>query len=90
MVAAADFGRFDYVLAMDSENLRTLRQLCSHDAGCHLGLFLDFAPHLGVRDVPDPYYGAREGFEQVLDLLEQAADGFLAHLRKEAGKRENG
>jgi protein-tyrosine phosphatase len=46
-------------------------------------LFLDFAPHLEHREVPDPYYGTAEGFELVLDLVEEAASGLLDHLRRE-------
>ena len=45
-----------------------------------LGLFLDFAPHLGLQDVPDPYYGGTLHFERVLDLIEQASDALVAHL----------
>jgi protein-tyrosine phosphatase len=49
--------------------------------GGHLGLFLDFAPQLGVREVPDPYYGGRDGFERVLDLVEAASAGLIDRLR---------
>ncbi len=43
--------------------------------------FLDYAPHLGVREVPDPYYGGGYGFERVLDLVEEASLGFLDSLK---------
>ena len=46
-------------------------------------LFLEFAPHLGRREVPDPYYGTDQGFELVLDLVEEAGRGLLDHLRRE-------
>jgi protein-tyrosine phosphatase len=81
-IARPDFDRFDWILAMDQANLRDLRLLRPPQFAGRLGLFLDFAPHLGLRDVPDPYYGASLHFERVLDLVEQASDGLLAHLFK--------
>ena len=79
-VVAAHFERYDWILAMDRSNLRVLQQIKPPGFAGQLGLFLDFAPHLGVRDVPDPYYGGAAGFEQVLDLIEQASDGLLRHV----------
>lgn len=80
----ADLDRFDYVLAMDLDNLAGIQALAEGAAHrAQLGLLLDFAPQLGVREVPDPYYGGRSGFERVLDLIEPAATGLLAHLRRE-------
>jgi len=80
-VAAADFERFDYVLAMDGDNLANLEALCPPGREGRLGRLLDFAPGAGRRDVPDPYYGGAEGFERVLDLVEAAAEGLLADIR---------
>ncbi|MGK0499417.1 MAG: protein-tyrosine phosphatase [Oceanicoccus sp.] len=75
----SDFDRFDYILAMDAENLSDLQQLApSHYQGT-LSLFLDFTGN-ETREVPDPYYGAGDGFEHVLDLVEQASDGLLQHI----------
>ncbi len=82
-VARADFDRFDLVLAMDRGHLRQLRRLCPPGREERLRLFLSFAPHLGAEDVPDPYYGAAGGFEEVLDLVEAGARGLLEHLRRE-------
>ncbi len=79
-VAADDFRRFDYILAMDDENLANLRILCPDDFRGHLGLFLDFAQGAGRRDVPDPYYGGASGFTEVLDLVEDASRGLLETL----------
>lgn len=76
-----DFRKFDLVLAMDGENLELLNRLCPPDAIAPPSLFLDFAPHAGARDVPDPYYGGSDGFERVLDLVDLAARGLLDHLR---------
>ncbi len=81
-VGVEDFARFDYVLAMDEENLAILRRLRPADAQSHLGLFLEFAEHHGEREVPDPYYGGADGFERVLDMVEDAAKGLLQHVRE--------
>lgn len=80
-VRAEDFFDFDYVLAMDRDNYEILRDLCHPDHEDRLRLFLEFAPHLGERDVPDPYYGGAQGFERVLDLIEAASAGLLAEMR---------
>jgi protein-tyrosine phosphatase len=81
-VAAGDFMRFDYVLAMDEANLAILKRLRPHDAQSHLGLLLEFAEHHDEREVPDPYYGGADGFERVLDMVEDAAGGLLKHIRQ--------
>lgn len=82
-VEASDFKRFDYVLAMDNANLAILRRLRPNDTCSHLGLFLEFAGRHEQREVPDPYYGGEEGFERVLDMVEDAAQGLLEHLRQQ-------
>ncbi len=79
-VASDDFLRFDYILAMDAANLRDLQQLRPRDFGGRLDLFLDYARDVDEREVPDPYYGGAEGFDRVLDLVENAADGLLERL----------
>ena len=81
-VGAEDFSRFDYVLAMDENNLAILERLRPRDAASHLGLFLDFAERHTEREVPDPYYGGESGFERVLDMVEDAAEGLLLHIRQ--------
>lgn len=81
-----DFERFDLLLAMDLENLDYLTSKCPTPQRDRLGLLLERgAPALGLREVPDPYYGAPAGFERVLDLIEPACDGLLAHLRLHVG-----
>ena len=77
---ADDFRRFDYVLAMDHANLADLQRVCPPDAHERLHRFLDFAPGLGVRDVPDPYYGDDRDFAKMMDLIEAGARGLLAHI----------
>jgi protein-tyrosine phosphatase len=81
-VQRADFGRFDYVLAMDKANLAILQRLRPQDATSHLGLLLEFSGRHGEREVPDPYYGGASGFEHVLDLVEDASMGLVAHIRR--------
>jgi protein-tyrosine phosphatase len=78
-VEAADFSRFDYVLAMDAANLAIL--LAPKESATQARLFLDYAHHHVEREVPDPYYGGEDGFERVLDMVEDAAAGLLQHIR---------
>ena len=80
VVTIADFERFDLVLAMDEQNYGRLRRMAPEPHRDRVRLFLDFAPQLQRRDVPDPYYGGATGFEEVLDLVEEAARGLLAAL----------
>jgi protein-tyrosine phosphatase len=82
IVEPGDFERFDLILAMDRENLRVLRRRAPPHTHERLRLFLEFAPDAAPGDVPDPYYGGPNGFEEVLDLVEAASRGLLAHLRR--------
>jgi protein-tyrosine phosphatase len=82
-VEEADFERFDYVLAMDEANLTILQLLRPANARSHLGLLLAFAERHSESEVPDPYYGGAEGFERVLDMVEDGAEGLLKHICKE-------
>jgi protein-tyrosine phosphatase len=83
-VAADDFARFDLILAMDAENLRELRAMQPRNSRAALKLFLEYAPDLKLRDVPDPYYRDAAAFEEVLDLTTAAARGLLAALQEGA------
>ncbi len=80
-VHAGDFSDFDYLLAMDRENLAVLQRMQPAGGRARLALALDFAPAAALREVPDPYYGGPEGFAQVLELLEAAGAGLLEELR---------
>lgn len=80
-VTREDFDRFDFIIAMDLRNLRDLEALRPPEYDGYLGLLLDFAPDLGLREVPDPYYGGARGFETVLELTERGAAGLLDHIR---------
>ena len=83
-VAASDFERFDHLLAMDRDNLALLAAACPPRHRHKLGLFMQFARNAGSDVVPDPYYGGAGGFDQVLDYVEDAADGLIAALRDKA------
>jgi protein-tyrosine phosphatase len=82
-VTAKDFERFDFLVAMDRSHHRALSTLAPSPAARErIVMMSDFATRTGTpRDVPDPYYGGSQGFERVLDMLEDAADGLLAHVR---------
>jgi protein-tyrosine phosphatase len=79
-VTHADYTRFDLLLAMDGSNFAELTQHAPKDARHKIRRLLDFAPHTGTQDVPDPFFGGREGFDHALDLIEHAARGLLAEL----------
>ena len=82
IVDGADFERFDLILAMDTNNLDVLRKRAPAVYRERVKLFLEFAPDCGLDEVPDPYYGGPSGFEQVLDLVEEASRGLLIHLKE--------
>ncbi len=80
-VEVGDFARFDYILAMDRDNLDILQALCPGDLNGRVRLFMDFAPEVSDREVPDPYWGGPRGFERVLDMVEAASRGLLGHIQ---------
>ena len=86
-VDAEDFRRFDLILAMDRQNLDTLHDQAPAAARGRIRLFLEFAQDAHVTEVPDPYYGGANGFEEVLDLVEAASRGLLKHVREKQGIR---
>jgi len=76
------FDRYDLVLAMDRDNLSNLQRIAPD--GAEVRLFRSFDPAAPEgAEVPDPYYGGREGFEEVLDLVESAAEGIAKHIAAE-------
>ena len=81
-VRRSDFSEFDYVLAMDRANLRALERLCPSQHAHKLKLFMEFSTGAALREVPDPYYGGEQDFERVLEMVEQAAQELLDHLRR--------
>lgn len=76
-VSGPDFERFDQLVAMDEANLATLRSMCPPQHRGKLHLLLEFAPELGLTEVPDPYYGNLAGFERVLELCEAGVEGLI-------------
>lgn len=77
-----DIERFDYVLAMDRDNLEELLEICPNGYEHKIRLLLEFAPRRPEREVPDPYFGGAAGFDRVLDMVEEAAQGLLEDVRK--------
>lgn len=81
-VTQEDFARFDLILAMDHANLAALREIVPNEHSHKIELFLDSVPDGPQREVPDPYYGGDDGFEQVLDLVEDGSRTLLARLNQ--------
>jgi protein-tyrosine phosphatase len=81
-VSEADFESFDYVVAMDQDNFIALSELAADQHVEKIHMLMDFAPGMRTREVPDPYYGGPAGFERVFDLVEAAAQGLLAEIRR--------
>ncbi|TKB43349.1 low molecular weight protein-tyrosine-phosphatase [Thalassotalea mangrovi] len=80
-VVMADFDNFDLILAMDKANLMDLQDMSPDHHLPKVKLFLEYACQFAEMEVPDPYYGGGQGFEHVLDLIEDASEGLLAELR---------
>lgn len=80
-LSSEDFERFDFVVALDGEHMRLMRQHCPPALHHKLRHLMEFAPHAVHREVPDPYYGPVDGFELVLDLLEEAIEGLLKEFQ---------
>jgi protein-tyrosine phosphatase len=81
----ADFQRFDLILAMDRDHHSILLRMARLSAAHKLKLVMSYARRFEEEEVPDPYYGGPQGFERVLDLLEDAAQGLLESLRNGFG-----
>ncbi len=81
-VSSADFERFDYIIAMDEDNLFRLRDEAPDDHTAEIRLFLEYSTG-SETEVPDPYYGGAAGFERVLDLVVDASQGLLKALARD-------
>lgn len=79
-VSRRDFSDFDLILAMDRDNYQSLLQACPEPQRHKVRLFLSFSGQYANQEVPDPYYGGSQGFDHVLDMVEDAADGLIATL----------
>ncbi|HEX5725372.1 MAG TPA: low molecular weight protein-tyrosine-phosphatase [Longimicrobiaceae bacterium] len=87
-LAAGDLGRFDYVIAMDAENLEAIQALQAAAGGtARVHRLREWDPRPDSLDVPDPYYGGPRGFEDVHDIVERACAGLLEHIVRENGGR---
>ena len=84
IVEASDFERFDLIVAMDRLNREQLLGEAPRAMHERIRLFLEFAADSTLQDVPDPYYGGTTGFEQVLDLVEEASRGLLQYVRQQS------
>ncbi len=87
-VRDSDFEEFDLILAMDSDNERTLRGICPPFFSDRVKLVLEFAPNLREREVPDPYYVGGEGFEKVLDMLDLCMEELIDELHDRLARRD--
>jgi len=83
-VRPADFERYDLVLAMDWDNLSMLQGIAPKSAHHKLQLLMRFATEHESATIPDPYYGAQQGFEQALEFIEDACSGLLEVARRRA------
>lgn len=81
---AQDFQLFDYIVVMDDSNLKNVLRLDSQDI-YHNKVYkmVDFCQKINAKEVPDPYYGGEQGFETVLDIVEDASQGLLAVIKKD-------
>jgi len=77
-----DFEEFDYLLVADKDNYYLTIEACPMEHRHKVKFMLDFASHTSLKEVPDPYYGQGNGFERVLDLLEDACEGLMIELEK--------
>ncbi|BCO18475.1 protein-tyrosine-phosphatase [Alteromonas sp. KC3] len=87
-VDESDFEKFDYILAMDNSNLSNLHGMSPAQYHDKIKLFLDYADEED-KEVPDPYYGGKRGFELVLDLIETASDGLIAHIKANSANAQH-
>lgn len=85
-VTRQDFVEFDYILAMDRDNLSHLEQIAPTEHRDKAHLFLDYSTTRRGEEVPDPYYGGQDGFKLVLDMVEDGAAGLLADIKKKLSR----
>ncbi len=79
---AEDFAIFDYILAMDEENVRHLSKAAPPDMTHKIRLFMEYSSNFIEREIPDPYWGGATGFNRVLDMIEDASGGLLRDIRR--------
>ena len=86
-VAPQDLDYFDLILAMDKANLDNLRRMASAGQKDRIRLFMDYSRGFDDDEGPDPYYGLGHGFDLVLDMVEDAAQGLVGDLKKKLGRK---
>lgn len=89
-VSRDDFEKFDYIIAMDNDNLAGLLNECPEHHREKVELFLSYANDLSETEVPDPYYGGKRGFTHVFDLVESASKGLLAEINGRLTSKNKG
>ena len=77
-----DFSHYDYILAMDQSNLRDLFDICPEESQEKISLLSKFSKNSDLKDVPDPYYGGPNGFEEVFDQILDSLEGLLSVIKK--------
>lgn len=83
-VSLQDYADFDYILAMDENNLKSLQNNCAKEHLHKLHLFMSFAENCpGITEVPDPYYGKIEDFDIAYDFIDRATQGLLNHIKRQ-------
>ncbi len=85
-VARQDIDYFDLILAMDKSNLDNLRRMAPPEAHERIKLFMDYSKNFEDDEVPDPYYGLGHGFDLVLDMVEDGAQGLIDEIRQKFGQ----
>lgn len=85
-VARQDLDYFDLILAMDRTNLDNLQRMATPEQQSRIKLFMEYARNFEDDEVPDPYYGLGHGFDLVLDMVEDAAQGLIDEIKKELGR----
>lgn len=86
-VSKSDFERFDLILAMDQAVLRRLEQRCPNEYKNRLMPYMMYSRGSDVKEIPDPYYGGQNGFEHVLDLIEDVTSGLLEFVKKQLSSK---
>ncbi|MCL2525286.1 MAG: low molecular weight phosphotyrosine protein phosphatase [Betaproteobacteria bacterium] len=85
-VAPQDIEYFDLILAMDRNNLDNLRRMVTLEQQKRIKLFMEYAKNFDDDEVPDPYYGLGHGFDLVLDMVEDAAQGLVEEIKRQLGR----
>lgn len=85
-VARQDLDYFDLILAMDKSNLDNLWRMATPEQKERIKLFMDYAKNFDDDEVPDPYYGLGHGFDLVLDMVEDAAEGLIEEIKQKIGR----